>query len=711
MEDGYHYLYEDASIPLMEEGWFKYSVGEVEFTFSARTSGQHIIMEDGYHYLHEDESFLYLEQPPVTKTAVIVHELPESTDWHILAEDGYTHLRYEDGTRLLTEESHVKDTFGEVEFNLYDTFGWHILAEDGYTHLRYEDGTRALIEESHVKDPFGEVEFDLLNSIRGGFQTEDSLDYIVAEDADPGEGVQASKFIFEQPPVTKTAVIVHDPLISPSGRLIMEDTQATLLAFENSTSYHKSYILEEGKFEHKMVIGDVDTGAKLFNLDETTGWHLLMEDGVEHLTYEDETRALTEEGLVKTTIGFPGELEYNLIDSPGQHILMENEDHASYEDGTRLVIDDLEFETSITKHYVTEDAPSDILKWTIKNHANSSIETYSQTKIVTATYGMQPFRPHFVQNWSTAGINFSDDKIQLEDDSGVVLKEHPVANTFHILLQDYPTVEEDVLNVNKIEFDWILLEQQSEGQFLQQESYPDGASSTRLLLLETSKTPSEGYGPDATIHQSWTVLPAYQYSHILTRLKGTINFADGGTTGTGSGSIFTTQLKVGEEFQTADETIIQEDSGGGMIYDTDERIQHEDVTIADIQNVALDAEILGITIQDFRWLMSNEDADLAAHGSHPGVIGAYSPWNTDNESYWFVTAESNANFRIGQEDDGGIIERETPPWENNYMRWEDLSKQLITDPQAFIVGAISNDTSLNVTRKHLGGVSDSVYQL
>ena len=45
------------------------------------------------------------------------------------------------------------------------------------------------------------------------------------------------------------------------------------------------------------------------------------------------------------------------------------------------------------------------------------------------------------------------------------------------------------------------------------------------------------------------------------------------------------------------------------------------------------------------------------------------------------------------------------------MLWEDLSKQLITEPQAFIVGAITNDTTLTVTRKHLGGVSDSVFQM
>ncbi len=57
----------------------------------------------------------------------------------------------------------------------------------------------------------------------------------------------------------------------------------------------------------------------------------------------------------------------------------------------------------------------------------------------------------------------------------------------------------------------------------------------------------------------------------------------------------------------------------------------------------------------------------------------------------------------------GGIERETPEWEHNNMLWEDLSKQLITEPQAFIVGAITNDTSLTVTRKHLGGTDGSIF--
>ena len=97
------------------------------------------------------------------------------------------------------------------------------------------------------------------------------------------------------------------------------------------------------------------------------------------------------------------------------------------------------------------------------------------------------------------------------------------------------------------------------------------------------------------------------------------------------------------------------------------------------------------------------------------MIGEYSAWDTSITSYWLLNADTNSELGLSTENNTagypGGIEREAPEWENNNMLWEDLSKQLIIEPQAFIVGAIANTTSLTVTRKHLGGVSDSIYQM
>ena len=45
--------------------------------------------------------------------------------------------------------------------------------------------------------------------------------------------------------------------------------------------------------------------------------------------------------------------------------------------------------------------------------------------------------------------------------------------------------------------------------------------------------------------------------------------------------------------------------GGGVLLETDERIEHETITISDVQNVALNTELLEMIPAEFRWLISN----------------------------------------------------------------------------------------------------------
>ena len=369
----------------------------------------------------------------------------------------------------------------------------------------------------------------------------------------------------------------------------------------------------------------------------------------------------------------------------------------------------------------------------------------------------------------------------------------------------------------------------------------------------------------------------------MTPLTGTITFADEGTTGTGTGTSFTTQLRVGDEFQTADENILNEDAGGGIIFEDDERLEHESPTIADLASGIIYPEMADLRIEDVRWFIASEDSTVAAHSTHTNVLGQYSGWDTsqetfhiltdesfgmsriehetvtladvqneeisadvramkiedfrwwmagedtrtplhgsndgirletgdrleheavtatdvasfaltteilelqwnkfhwlitkedtavashsthtnvigayelnddshvgvtgeyhnrwngfvltpeverlqsgttdaspyvernfdenDLETYWINTEVSNAstgNDSVGQEDASGGFLQDKLDRDNN-MIWEDFSKQLITEPQAFIVGAIANTTSLTVTRKHLGGTDNSEY--
>jgi hypothetical protein len=744
MEDGAYITNEDNLLGIPhtyftledEYGLRQNSLTEVEFDLYD-TVGWHVIAEDGSHVVHEDNTRLLIEygqvQDPVGE---IEFNLYDTTGWHFLTEDGLTYLRYEDGTRPVTEESHVKDLTVGIEKNYYVRSGQHTIMEDGY-HYLYEDETVPQLEEDYFKYTVGELEFSLIDSIRGGFQTEDGADFIVGE----GESWLASKLISEQPPITKTPVIIHDLLVSPTGRIIMEDFESlpddsvvalaggTLIATEDSGTapfFYTSYILEEGKFAHKHVMFDASATYKTAWIWATagTGQHISMEDGY-HYLYEDESIPQLEEGYFK----YPtGQIEFNLLESLGYHLKFEDDDHVINADGTRVVIDDLEFKPpTIVKHYVTEDAASDLMTWTPENHLLNTISTYKD-KYITATYGMQPFRPHYVSQWADAELGFVDDKFRQEDDSGIIVLEHPVTNQDYLLHEDFPELNQDMMNPQRKILDFILLEDylQTEGaidgnevDYLQYEeaTITDTFKGTRRPLLETSKREEDGYGVDFAPTQAWTVLPAYRYSRILTRLRGTINFDDGGVVGTGSGSLFTTQLKVGEEFLTADENIISEDSGGGVLLETDERIEHETIIINDMKDEQLTAaDFMGIQIRHFRWLITTEDTTVAAHGSHTGVTGEYSTWDTSLTSYWIVTGESNAGQQLGTETNTvgypGGIEQEGPEWESHNMVWEDNSKQLILEPQAFMVKTITNDTSLTVTRKGMpGGLTDSVYQL
>ena len=111
-----------------------------------------------------------------------------------------------------------------------------------------------------------------------------------------------------------------------------------------------------------------------------------------------------------------------------------------------------------------------------------------------STLGLQPFRPHYTSQWASTYRGFVDDRFTMELNDGLILLEHDVVNTDYLISEDLPG------------------------------TYGD------LFTSDTS--------------QSWAVLPAYQYSRVLTPLTGTITFADEGTTGTGTGTTFTTQLRV-----------------------------------------------------------------------------------------------------------------------------------------------------------------------
>ena len=766
-EDGLdRFMYEDGNLLTLD------TIDIDQDTFFIKDIRRHIgffhpLMEDGSYITNEENlgignSYFTFEDNYAIREnndLEVQFDIVETMHWHLRGEDD-SHIIYEDETRMLSEEDYVKVSTREIKPHLYDTMGYHLRMEDE-SYLIHEDLTYALVEGIPVKDEKKEIEFTPYETMNWHLMQENGVTHTSLEDGTrlltENVNMKASSLLIPE----DKEIAVYDTM---GWHVIMEDSLSVLSRVDIAVTVSSQKFFLDGVEKAVLALTAQRTYRFLMNHSslrptETAGdWHPIgfsktldgkwgptgdMSDGGPHVTAEEAIVTKfgdpgVEGSYVEITAtnltqkiyylchnhsGMGSELDFVARSVVPEYLAME-EVHKPLGSRylPRLLLDTQENKSpDITKHYVTESAASDLIHWTPENHLLNVIETYKD-KYVTATYGMQPFRPHFISQWATAGLGFVDDKFTQEDDSGLILLEHPVTNQDFLLFEEFPEVIQDMMNLQREVLDFILLEDVlqtggtvdgNEYDYIQHEENTNTGQGvgTARALLETSRPPAEGYGVEDTPSQTWTVLPAYQYSRILTRLRGTVTIADGATAMTGSGSEFTTQLKVGDEFQTADENIIAEDSGGEILLETDERIELEEVRIFHVQNEDLAADLLGTQIRNFRWLITTEDTTVAAHGSHTGVIGTYGSGDPDAESFSIVTATTNQGVLVGLEAEVGQIQREAPEWENNNMLWEDMSKQLIIEPQAFIVASITNDTSLAVTRKHLGGTGDSVYQM
>ncbi len=738
LEKGGTYLYPKLQFPEAETGTIS-----IDMSFNSD-----ILLEDdngayGWGYLLDENSgsmgngpqrYISLEED----TQGVGHQyesipyMETKTDIDLIVSAGY-HLITEDGDRIASEEHRYFYTVGleDREQTAVTIVTFSILMENGDT-LITEDGNKIIDQTTDVAD-------GVRNSLL--FEDGDNIQY--ENDhfwADPHE-----QYADITPPENvllehDTWTIIHSApvyqfidYLNTLGRILTEDDQ--LLTLESNYRHD----IQEGHFslERKDYFTDELNEVQVeFNLHDGMSWHFITEDGDHFIEEGDDrnrlSRFVTDESKVK----------------PSTRVIEYSTPHGT---NTRR---------------------------SAGNQKDEIFTVWKDTNIATVSYGAQIFRPHHVTQWDSIGLGFNDGKFVMEDNTGIILLEHPVTNQDKLIQEDFPAVLNDIMNPNLPRTDHILLENQTgwsnnhfdyirtedgqEGEQIILESSELGTATVPLdLYFEIELEDDSGYielevgGGNiiteevVTEHytgqlQSWTVLPAYQYTRIPTRLKGLITIADGGTAVTGTEYCkFTEQLKVGEEFQTEDVTIIAEDSGGDVILETDERLEHEEITMGDIDSFVLDTT-KNIRLQDFRWLISQESSTVAAHSFHPNVLGVYleremsldaqddsylavgqssqgsnigsggneeSAWDTNNESYWFVTNESDDQVKIDLEDSSGVILRESLEWNNNNILWEDNSKQLIVEPQAFIVGSITNDTTMAVTRKHLGGVTGAEYRL
>jgi len=227
--------------------------------------------------------------------------------------------------------------------------------------------------------------------------------------------------------------------------------------------------------------------------------------------------------------------------------------------------------------------------------------------------------------------------------------------------------------------------------------------------------------------------PVRSSSMTPSRLSGQVAIGHNGTTATGTGTLFSTELSVGDVFHTTDENIILEDSSAAeeFLFEADERIQHEDLQIRNAMENTCEF-MRNIRIADFRLFISTEEVgnDYSTVGGYQigdysnefGTNGVPADWdasppfslarnigtrgydiNTTDESYYTLGEASNAGLYVLLEDSSGQLVQETSDSYSEDLLLETDDKMLFTEPGEFKVASITNDTSLVVTRKHWGG--------
>ncbi len=338
-------------------------IGEIEFE-KDHNFGWNFLLEDGHTRITtEGENFgltgreLLLTEEDYVKTPIGEYEfnLYESKGYNFKLEDGVTHLIAEgDETangqcpRIImedqhpglhaTEYEHGKRPVGEVELQLYENFGLNLQYEDDDHIIEEGDETsrplsRFMIEGRHPGlfnsefehgwRPFGEIEyvFDLARPPFGAASTEllktpgilgASQGWIQYEDSSD-LGLEDGGTLGIDSPVGQNEASLDEiqfNLYEGQGfKLQLEDEISHFIEEGDETANGQCarFIMEQGHMDSQ---GISDVGSIQLDLEESTGWHFLMEDGHTRIRNEglqwgteNGSLLLTEEDYVKSPFG------------------------------------------------------------------------------------------------------------------------------------------------------------------------------------------------------------------------------------------------------------------------------------------------------------------------------------------------------------------------------------------------------------------------
>jgi len=466
--------------------------------------------------------------------------------------------------------------------------------------------------------------------------------------------------------------IMYIDHLSTIGKIITED--GAVLTNEDG----KTYV----RVEQPYYMATTRDREYEFNLYENIGYNLVLEDGSHLIEEGDETaqtlsRIQTEEEHIKT---WASEVEFGLVESMAYHLVMENDDHHIYEDETRAVTEDDNAKTSdfIIQYIDHLSGLGKILGEDGSYITNEDGKTYVREENDYTLASNTEIQFNLYEN--------ADYNLILEDGSHLIEEGDEAASRLSRI-----GTEEDHVKTSGHE---IIVEMGEELLILE-----DGIThfitenNNRMLLAHAVSGIKSG--------QSSYMNPS--------QLSGSVAIAHNGTTVTGTGTAFSTELAVGDVFQTSDENIILEAEAADqqVILETDELLAYEDIQITDVSSDVI-SFVSDVQIGHFKWYISKEDTNKSLYPNHgTNVLGNYGI-NTVDEQFNIVGEDSNQDLEISLESNTpgqpGVLEQETSEFSTGiHFLLEDGEKMLFTEPGEFKISSITNDTSLVVTRKHWGG--------
>ena len=854
----------------------------------------HLISEDDLStFMMEDESLMALDTIPFTHDNFFTKQITHTVHYNAITTEDGSYIINEGSSGSTNTYFTVEDRYGlnqndelDVILNLVESVGWHLRGEDD-SHIRHEDGTRVLSEEDIVKAPLVEVETEHYDSLGWNIKCEDSLSTLSRVDltvtASGGayyiggsiravqvmDGARLYRFLLNDSSLTghplrfsKTSNGTHSTALSrvdhtvtvisgtnlaglPGNIYVIDGVARPTLSLDGSRLYrfdvsgssmashpfkfsvtsngthgggsdyttgvtvsgnsgdpsayveiltpntgltlhyyceaHSNMGSRLGTPRARFVAEEYTTGVTVNGTPGSPGAYIeiftenitqslyyycgdhsgmgssisitsrLYSYGGTNLIYEDTTRALLEEGPVKSDVG---QIEVNLYETIGWHLMTEdNVLHLGNEDGTRLLTEQQEPENnfcsdkeiilkeSTGSHVSLEDPPSLVTKTVTVVSTGSgnkySIDGVTQAKLLLqggttyrfdvsdSSFNEHPFRFSLTSDGVHAsGIEYVEGVtvVGLEGNVGsyVELQSIHVTQTIYYYCMNHSGMGGTIhLTEHR---GMIIFEDSTSGESLSRMVIEDDRlkSSTRNVTLDllgevlafedgSGYFIHEGITPNRTLvtPQVPGVRGAESNYMYPTRLNGAISIVAGSTTVVGStASAFTTDLAVGDVFQTGDENVILEDSEDTIIFETLEIITHEDVTVAEVQNHVLNG-IEGQIINTFKWYIGHEDSALSAHAFTPNVVGSY-VINLNDEQYNMLDESSDFGKYIALEDSTagapGQIRTETSEFTAGIsLLLETGDKMILNEGGDFKVATITDDDTLTVTRQHYEG--------